>query len=186
MKYSKLSSHKLVPTLASTFGLQTSAISFAVTYFIMFARVLRTSAIMPRAVPRTPFVRFLSTEIKDAIDKAVQLLPVVLFMKGTPEFPQCGFLRATIQTLGQQGVDPEKFAAYNVLEDEELRNGIKEYSEWPTIPQLYVSGEFIGGCDIVTQMAKLGELADLLEQNDALIPEEDEVVETKITPKSRQ
>src|SRR5699024_12081173 len=61
-----------------------------------------SSAIMPRAVPRTPFVRFLSTEIKDAIDKAVQLLPVVLFMKGTPEFPQCGFLRATIQTLGQQ------------------------------------------------------------------------------------
>lgn len=98
-------------------------------------------------------------------------------MKGTPEYPQCGFSRATIQTLGQQGVDPEKFAAYNVLEDAELRDGIKEYSEWPTIPQLYVNGDFVGGCDIVTSMAQSGELADLLEASDALVPEEDDVAE---------
>lgn len=116
----------------------------------------------------------MSTEIKEAIDKAVASSPVVLFMKGTPEFPQCGFSRATIQTLGQQGVDPEKFAAYNVLEDQELRDAIKEYSEWPTVPQLYVNGQFVGGCDIVMQMAKNGELAELLEENDALVPEEEE------------
>lgn len=94
-------------------------------------------------------------------------------MKGTPEFPQCGFSRATIQMLGQQGVDPQKFAAYNVLEDPELREGIKEYSEWPTIPQLYVAGEFVGGCDIITSMAKLGELLEMLEANDALVPEDE-------------
>lgn len=118
--------------------------------------------------------RFISTELKDALDKAVTTSPVVLFMKGTPEFPQCGFSRATIQILGQQGVDPEKFAAYNVLEDSELREGIKEYSSWPTIPQLYVNGEFIGGCDIITSMAQNGELAELLEELNALIPEENE------------
>ncbi|MCH0629778.1 Grx4 family monothiol glutaredoxin [Kocuria palustris] len=148
-----------------------------------------------RAVFRAPRVfaprvtlasRWISTEIKSAIDEAVLSSPVVLFMKGTPEFPQCGFSRATIQTLGQQGVDPEKFAAYNVLEDDDLRQGIKEYSEWPTIPQLYVNGEFVGGCDIVMQMAKSGELAELLEGSNALIPEEDEgPTEAQVTPKKR-
>lgn len=116
---------------------------------------------------------FMSTETKKAIEDAVASAPVVLFMKGTPEFPQCGFSRATIQMLGQQGVDPAKFAAYNVLEDPELREGIKEYSEWPTIPQLYVKKEFIGGCDILTSMAQSGDLASLLEEADALVPEED-------------
>lgn len=116
---------------------------------------------------------FLSTETKKAIEDAVASAPVVLFMKGTPEFPQCGFSRATIQMLGQQGVDPAKFAAYNVLEDPELREGIKEYSEWPTIPQLYVQKEFVGGCDILTGMAQSGDLASLLEEADALVPEEE-------------
>lgn len=123
------------------------------------------------------FMRLLSTETKEAIEKAISSAPVVLFMKGTPEFPQCGFSRATINLLGQVGVDPEKFAAYNVLEDAELRNGIKEFSEWPTIPQLYVNKEFIGGCDIVTSMAQNGELVELLEKNNSLIPYEDD--ETK-------
>lgn len=118
-------------------------------------------------------VRSLSTEIKNAIDKAVSSSKVVLFMKGTPEFPQCGFSRATIQILGQEGVDPEKFAAYNVLEDPELRDGIKEYSSWPTIPQLYVNKEFVGGCDIVMSMAQSGELGELLEASDCLIPEDE-------------
>ncbi|QWW24528.1 hypothetical protein CA7LBN_003385 [Candidozyma auris] len=136
------------------------------------------------ASPR--FARFISTEIKDAIDKAVSSSPVVLFMKGTPEFPQCGFSRATIQILGQQGVDPNKFAAYNVLEDPELREGIKEYSQWPTIPQLYVNSEFVGGCDIVMSMAQSGELADLLEQNECLVPEEEEEPsEANIKPSER-
>ncbi|EDO16495.1 hypothetical protein Kpol_513p11 [Vanderwaltozyma polyspora DSM 70294] len=117
---------------------------------------------------------FLSAETKKAIDDAVSSAPVVLFMKGTPEFPQCGFSRATINILGQQGVDPQKFAAYNVLEDPELRQGIKEYSEWPTIPQLYVNKEFVGGCDIITTMAQDGQLADLLEEADVLVPEDHE------------
>lgn len=115
-------------------------------------------------------VRLLSTETRRAIDEAVASAPVVLFMKGTPAAPACGFSRKTIQTLGQQGVDPAKFAAYNVLEDSELREGIKEYSEWPTIPQLYVQSEFVGGCDIISNMAQSGELSELLEQADALIP----------------
>lgn len=115
------------------------------------------------------FIRFLSTETRRAIEDAVGSAPVVLFMKGTPSAPACGFSRSTIQTLGQQGVDPAKFAAYNVLEDQELRQGIKEYSEWPTIPQLYVENEFVGGCDIISSMAKSGELADLLEKANALV-----------------
>lgn len=120
------------------------------------------------------FRRLMSTETKEAIEKAIDSAPVVLFMKGTPEFPQCGFSRATINILGEIGVDPEKFAAYNVLEDAELRDGIKEFSEWPTIPQLYVEKEFIGGCDIVTSMSRSGDLQQLLGEKDVLVPLEDE------------
>ena len=90
-------------------------------------------------------------------------------MKGTPELPQCGFSRAAIQILGLQGVDPDKFAAFNVLEDAELRAGIKEYSDWPTIPQLYVDKEFVGGCDILVSMHQSGELAKLFEEKKVLI-----------------
>ena len=115
-------------------------------------------------------------------------------MKGTPEFPQCGFSRATIQILGRQGVDPAKFSAFNVLEDTELRQGrcslslrltdsvlrsdhfagIKEYSEWPTIPQLYVGKEFVGGCDILLSMHQNGELAKLLEDKGVVVEEKPE------------
>jgi len=83
-------------------------------------------------------------------------------MKGTPEQPQCGFSRAVVQILDAQGVPPEKIKSYNVLEDDELRTGIKEYSEWPTVPQLYVDGEFVGGCDIVLGMHQSGELEPIL------------------------
>jgi len=93
-------------------------------------------------------------------------------MKGTPETPQCGFSRASIQILGLQGVDPAKFTAFNVLEDEALRQGIKEYSEWPTIPQLYVDKEFIGGCDILVAMHQNGELAKMLEEKKVLVAPE--------------
>ncbi|MCJ1361594.1 monothiol glutaredoxin grx5 [Acarospora aff. strigata] len=116
--------------------------------------------------------RQLSSETKAAIDKAVASAPVVLFMKGTPEMPQCGFSRASIQILGMQGVDPKKFTAFNVLEDEELRQGIKEYSEWPTIPQLYVEKEFVGGCDILASMHQNGELAKMLEEKGVLVEAE--------------
>lgn len=117
--------------------------------------------------------RFLSEDTRHAIDSAVASAPVVLFMKGTPEAPACGFSRNTIQTLGYIGVDPAKFAAYNVLEDDELRQGIKEYSSWPTIPQLYVNKEFIGGHDIVISMSESGELQELLEKEDVLVPEDE-------------
>ncbi|KAI9750112.1 MAG: hypothetical protein M4579_006599 [Chaenotheca gracillima] len=127
-------------------------------------------------IPRfTPLqLRLLTTDTKAAIDKAIAAAPVVLFMKGTPETPQCGFSRASIQILGLQGVDPSKFTAFNVLEDEDLRQGIKEYSEWPTIPQLYVNSNFVGGCDILMSMHQNGELAKMLEDEKVLAEAEAE------------
>jgi Grx4 family monothiol glutaredoxin len=118
-------------------------------------------------------MRFLSDETRHAIDSAVSSAPVVLFMKGTPEQPACGFSRNTIQILGYQGVDPAKFAAYNVLEDNDLRQGIKEYSNWPTIPQLYLNKEFIGGHDIIVSMSETGELQELLEKENVLVPDDE-------------
>ncbi|EUC43710.1 hypothetical protein COCMIDRAFT_100106 [Bipolaris oryzae ATCC 44560] len=136
-----------------------------------------TRASAPRLSPTTRFltpfqVRLLSDEVRSAIDRAIASSPVVLFMKGTPEMPQCGFSRASIQILGMQGVDPDKFTAFNVLEDQELRQGIKEYSEWPTIPQLYVDKEFIGGCDILMTMHQDGSLAKMLEEKGVVVPAE--------------
>jgi len=93
------------------------------------------------------------------IEEDVSSNPVVLYMKGTPVFPQCGFSAQVVQVLSLLGV---KFKAFDILADDELRQGIKEFSHWPTIPQLYVKGEFIGGCDIVREMYQAGELAQLL------------------------
>jgi len=87
--------------------------------------------------------------------------PVVLFMKGTPMFPQCGFSARVVQILTHMGVP---FKGVNVLEDPSLRDGIKTFTNWPTIPQLYVGGEFVGGCDIVTEMFQSGELAGVLKE----------------------
>lgn len=95
---------------------------------------------------------------QDRIDDAVKTNEIMLFMKGTPVFPQCGFSAATVQILSYFGV---KFQSLNVLEDADVRQGIKEYSDWPTIPQLYVKGEFVGGCDIIREMAESGELDEL-------------------------
>ena len=95
----------------------------------------------------------------DRIAKDVAENEVLLFMKGTPVFPQCGFSAMTVQILSELGV---KFKAVDVLKDPEIRSGIKEFSNWPTIPQLYVKGEFIGGCDIVREMYQSGELQQLL------------------------
>lgn len=91
---------------------------------------------------------------------------IVLFMKGTPMFPQCGFSAAVVQILSQFGV---KFKGVNVLESDEMRQGIKEFSNWPTIPQLYVKGEFIGGCDIVREMAESGELETLFKDKEVAV-----------------
>jgi monothiol glutaredoxin len=96
------------------------------------------------------------------IEEDVKGNDVVLFMKGTPVFPQCGFSAALVQALTLLGV---KFKGIDVLQDPSLRQGIKEFSSWPTIPQLYVKGEFIGGCDIVREMYESGELTELLETN---------------------
>ncbi len=87
--------------------------------------------------------------------------PVMLFMKGTPQFPQCGFSSVVVQILDYLGVD---YGTENVLESDELRQGIKDYSDWPTVPQLYVKGEFVGGCDIVREMFESGELRTFFEQ----------------------
>ena len=86
---------------------------------------------------------------------------VMLYMKGTPMFPQCGFSARVIQILTHMGVP---FQSANVLEEPELREGVKEFSQWPTIPQLYVKGEFVGGCDIVSEMFQIGELETLLKE----------------------
>jgi monothiol glutaredoxin len=95
----------------------------------------------------------------DRIAQDIASNDVVLFMKGTPVFPQCGFSAAVVQILTQTGV---KFKAFDVLQDPELRNGIKEFSNWPTIPQLYVKGEFVGGCDIIREMYENEELKPFL------------------------
>ena len=93
--------------------------------------------------------------INDWIDGEVKANDVVLFMKGTPTFPQCGFSGQVVQILNYLGID---YKGVNVLEDDDLRDGIKTYTDWPTIPQLYVKGEFVGGCDIIREMFQAGEL----------------------------
>ncbi|HVE22470.1 MAG TPA: Grx4 family monothiol glutaredoxin [Acidocella sp.] len=95
------------------------------------------------------------------IQAQIDANPVLLFMKGTPMFPQCGFSARVIQILKHAGVP---FKSVNVLEDQEIREGIKAFSNWPTIPQLYVKGEFVGGCDIITEMYQSGELQTLLSE----------------------
>ena len=97
----------------------------------------------------------MSDAVQQSIDKAVKENEVMLFMKGTPTFPQCGFSSVVVQVLDYLGVD---YVATNVLEYQAIRECIKTYSDWPTIPQLYVKGEFVGGCDIIKEMFETGEL----------------------------
>jgi monothiol glutaredoxin len=99
--------------------------------------------------------------VTDRIKNDVASNEVVLFMKGSPVFPQCGFSAAVVQVLTHLGV---KFKGIDVLQDPSIRQGIKEFSNWPTIPQLYVKGEFVGGCDIVREMFETGELQQLLQE----------------------
>ena len=101
------------------------------------------------------------SDVKERIDRIVQDHDVVLFMKGTALFPQCGFSSRAVAILDHLGVP---FETIDVLQDPEIRNGIKEYSDWPTVPQLYVKGEFIGGSDIMMEMFQAGELEQLIEQ----------------------
>ena len=105
-----------------------------------------------------------ATRIRDEVTQT----DVVLFMKGTPVFPQCGFSAAVVEVLDHMGVP---FKGINVLVDPEIREGIKSYSDWPTIPQLYVKGEFVGGCDIIREMYSTGELHQLLQEKGIALSE---------------
>jgi monothiol glutaredoxin len=104
-------------------------------------------------------------DAKEFIHKTVTEHPIVLFMKGTAQFPQCGFSGRAMQILKQCGV--KNLVTVNVLEDEEVRQGVKEYANWPTIPQLYVKGEFVGGSDIMMEMFESGELKEVLDKAQA-------------------
>ena len=105
------------------------------------------------------------SDINDRIKEQVTQNRVVLYMKGTPQFPQCGFSATVAEVLKRCGVTD--YASFNVLQDDALRQGIKDYSNWPTIPQLYVDGELVGGCDIVREMYQSGELQQLLTEQPA-------------------
>src|SRR5436305_13204848 len=119
-----------------------------------------TCAAAPAAAATDEDERMDST-VQDRIRQQITDTPVVLFMKGTPVFPQCGFSAAVVQILSHMGV---KFKGIDVLSDPSVRQGIKEFSNWPTIPQLYVKGEFVGGCDIIREMFETGELKQMLEE----------------------
>ena len=105
----------------------------------------------------------MNENVKNKIDDALKNNEVCLFMKGTPEVPQCGFSLAVSNVLKHLEV---KFVGINVLENNELREGIKEYSDWPTIPQLYIKGEFVGGCDIIKELFEKGELQKKLKEKE--------------------
>jgi len=102
------------------------------------------------------------SDAKSQIDETVKSNEVVLYMKGTKDMPQCGFSSRVAGVLNYMGV---AFKDVNVLADEDIRQGIKDYSDWPTIPQLYIKGEFVGGCDIITEMTLSGELDQMFDQN---------------------
>ena len=102
------------------------------------------------------------SDVQQRIDQLVKSNEVVLFMKGNASFPMCGFSGRAVQLLKASGVDTKTMTTVNVLDDADIRQGIKEYSNWPTIPQLYVKGEFVGGSDIMSEMYESGELSKLL------------------------
>ncbi|KAJ7672127.1 monothiol glutaredoxin-5 [Mycena polygramma] len=144
----------------------------------MLRTALRSSLTRSTVLASNRFLaaRFLSQDARAQIQNAISASPVVLFMKGTPAHPECGFSRAAIQVLGLQQVPEEKLKTYNVLADPELRSGIKEFSDWPTVPQLYVNGEFVGGCDILLAMHQSGELETFLENANVIPKVEGEAV----------
>ncbi len=102
-------------------------------------------------------------DVNAEIDQLVKSNPVVLFMKGTPSFPMCGFSARTAEILKACGIAQSQYKSVNVLEDPDIREGVKLYGKWPTIPQLYVGGQLIGGCDIAMDMFQSGELAPLIQ-----------------------
>jgi monothiol glutaredoxin len=107
-------------------------------------------------------------DVNERIKKQLDTYPVLLYMKGTPDFPQCGFSAKTVGMLREVGA---KFAYVNIFEDPEIREGLKLYSNWPTFPQLYVRGELIGGCDITAELYESGELKQILAEVEAAAPQ---------------
>mgnify|MGYP001322118221 CR=1 FL=1 len=124
-----------------------------------FKRFLKTA--VPKEETKAQGLVMNDQPINDRIQAEIDSQDVMLFMKGNPMFPQCGFSAATVQALSMAGV---KFGSVDVLQDAEIREGIKQYSSWPTIPQLYVKGEFVGGCDIVREMFENGELQEMFKE----------------------
>ncbi|KAI8807565.1 thioredoxin-like protein [Cladochytrium replicatum] len=127
---------------------------------------VRTAIVRPAVGWSSPMIaiqrRLLSEDLRARIEQDVKGNDMIVYIKGTPDAPQCGFSRAVVQMLQAEGV--RQYAFINILENEEMRSGLKEYSQWPTFPQVYVKGEFVGGCDIVMGMFKNGELTTLLKK----------------------
>jgi monothiol glutaredoxin len=132
-------------------------------YIYAGSRGIRVGAGQPAALTRKT-----AMSIEQFIDNEVKANDVVLFMKGTPQFPMCGFSGQVVQILDYLGVP---YKGLNVLENDDLRGGIKSYSNWPTIPQLYVKGEFVGGCDIIREMFQAGELKSLFKEKGVPVKE---------------
>ncbi|KAF9650111.1 glutaredoxin [Thelephora ganbajun] len=140
----------------------------------MLRNLVNSSVSKVRSLIHHASLIWLTQEAKQQLEATVKSSPVVLFMKGNPAMPQCGFSRAAVQILELHGVPPEKLGSFDVLEDSSLRSDIKEFSEWPTIPQIYVNGEFIGGCDILLSMHQSGELEKLLVKEKIIQPAPEE------------
>eukprot|EP00397_Hematodinium_sp_SG-2012_P046433 GEMP01052459.1.p2 GENE.GEMP01052459.1~~GEMP01052459.1.p2 ORF type:complete len:143 (+),score=28.28 GEMP01052459.1:77-505(+) len=130
------------------------------------ARVLGRAAgagLSTRVLPASQrFFCSAEDKTKEYLKEFVKDNRIVLFMKGNPTFPQCGFSRMVAEVLKREGLGEDDYVSVDVLEHPHIRDGIKEFSDWPTIPQLYINGEFIGGCDIVVDMHKSGEIKDIL------------------------
>jgi monothiol glutaredoxin len=139
----------------------------ALRYIYPASRGFRIGAGQPAAPTRKT-----AMSIEQFIDNEVKANEVVLFMKGTPQFPMCGFSGQVVQILDYLGVP---YKGLNVLENDDLRGGIKNYSKWPTIPQLYVKGEFVGGCDIIREMFQAGELQTLFKERGIALKESAQV-----------
>lgn len=128
---------------------------------VVIARILDQLYVQSRQVPDRNTERTGIVSVNERIEEQLKSHDILLYMKGTPDFPQCGFSGQAVAALKQIG---KPFAYFNIFEDEEIRQGLKEYSNWPTFPQLYVKGELVGGSDIVVEMYHSGELKELLSQ----------------------
>eukprot|EP00038_Savillea_parva_P005957 m.160869 g.160869 ORF g.160869 m.160869 type:complete len:153 (-) comp12000_c0_seq1:362-820(-) len=126
------------------------------------SRAAGSAAVTASAVPSMRTARWITAESRKSLDELVHSNDIVVFMKGSPDAPQCGFSRTVCVVLDMHGVSPDNYVAKDVLSDSTLRSDIKEYSEWPTVPQVYIKGEFLGGCDIVVDMHNSGELVEVL------------------------